>query len=77
MLTPKALDPAIQAFFMGAFILMPIMLVYAVLCRFFPYLKHLDRMPWAVPAFLAPSIYFGGRMYLKEKRRRAKHPDLA
>lgn len=76
MLTPKTLDPAIQAFFMGALILMPIMLVYTVLCRFFPYLNHLDRMPWAVPVFLAPSIYFSIWMYRKEKHRRAKHTDL-
>ena len=76
MLTPKALDPAVQAFFLGMFLLIPIMLAYAVLCRFFPNLERLDRMPWAVALGLAPSIYFSSRMYLKEKHRRAKHPDL-
>jgi len=76
MLAPKGASPAAQAFLLGMFVLAPIMLGYAGLCRIFPSLRQLDRTPWALPFFLAPSVYLGVGMYLKEKRRRAKNPDL-
>jgi hypothetical protein len=69
-LTMKPTGPVEGAFVLGMFILLPLIAVFSLLCWYVPSLNRLERSPWAVPFFLAPSLYFGARAYLKEKRYR-------